>query len=122
MPSSLQARMIRRAISPRLAIRIFLNIARRSTSSPTEDPALAALYLFDTKKCLAELHRLSILRQDLGNDARALGLDLVHHLHGLDDADHGVRSDLLACADVGRSIRRRRRVERAHHRRLYFLM
>src|SRR6185503_7997059 len=41
----------------------------------------------DLEQHLAVLHRLGVLRQDLTNHAGVLGLDLVHDLHRLDDAD-----------------------------------
>ena len=52
MPSSRQARWMRSAISPRLAIRIFSNIA-----------------LLDHEQRLAVLHRLAVLDQDRLDDA-----------------------------------------------------
>src|SRR5262245_50398539 len=68
MPSSLQARNTRSAISPRLAIKIFSNMAS-----------------FDDHQRLAELHRLAVLDQNLGHGAGARGRNLVHRLHRLDD-------------------------------------
>src|SRR5258708_23776129 len=67
MPSSLHAVMIRTAISPRLAIRIFL-------------------YRTDGKQSLPVLHRLSVHHQLAFDDAADLALDLVHQLHAFDDA------------------------------------
>ena len=46
---------MRRAISPRLAIRIFLNIGRRVLRRAS----------FDDEQRLAELDRLAVLAQDL---------------------------------------------------------
>ena len=50
---------------------------------------------FDDEHRLAELHRLAVLLEDGLDRAGLVGLDLVHHLHGLDDAEriadgHGV--------------------------------
>src|SRR5882757_673599 len=68
IPISLHARCTRRAISPRLAMRILSNIV-----------------LADDRERLAELHGLAILHQDL-DDLAGLGRgDRVHGLHGLDD-------------------------------------
>src|ERR1700744_580448 len=72
MPSSLQARSTRSAISPRLAIRILSNIA-----------SVAAL--FDDDQRLAKLYRLAVLDENLGHRAGARRRDLIHGLHGLDD-------------------------------------
>src|SRR6266852_2246444 len=66
MPSSLQARKTRNAISPRFAIRILSNIS------------------LDDHQRLAELDRLAVLDQDLAHGARAWGWNLVHGLHRLD--------------------------------------
>src|ERR1700761_6667015 len=71
MPMSWQARWMRSAISPRLAMRIFLNKAARR--------------LFDDDQRFAVLHRLTVRHQDLLQDAALRRLDRVHHLHGLDD-------------------------------------
>src|SRR5688572_25593730 len=79
MPISLHARWTRRAISPRLAIRIFSNIA-----------------LLDDDEGLAELHRLGVAHQDLDHAARARGRDRVHGLHGLDDEQGGALLHLIA--------------------------
>src|SRR5690606_1970472 len=76
MPSSRQARWIRSAISPRLAIRIFSNMS------------------FDHEQRLAELHRRPVLDQDLADRAGGVGLDLVHQLHRLDDAQRVAFLDL----------------------------
>src|SRR5262245_25326727 len=84
MSSSLHAQMTLSAISPRFAMRIFLNIA--SASGP------------DGKQRLPVLDRLAALLVDLHELAGRLGLDLVHELHGLDDAEH--LSDPDAVADV----------------------
>src|SRR6185437_4575685 len=71
MPISLQAQMIRRAISPRLAIRIL-----RNTLAPRPHQ----------QQRLAELDRLAVGHQLAHHGAGRLGLDLVHQLHGLDVA------------------------------------
>src|SRR5690606_3243633 len=70
MPSSLQARRMRRAISPRLAIRTFWNMG---------------LPLLDDDEWLAVFDRLGILEQDTRDGARAMCGDLVHRFHGFDD-------------------------------------
>src|SRR2546430_5904952 len=71
MPSSRQARRIRSAISPRLAMTIFSIMGR----------------LFDDEQRLAELDRIAVLGHDRGDATGPVGFDLVHHLHGLDDED-----------------------------------
>src|SRR5258706_7387657 len=76
MPSSRQARWMRSAISPRLAIRIFSNTR-----------------LADDEEGLAVFDRLAVLDQDRLDGARGVGLDLVHQLHRLEDADR------FACLD-----------------------
>src|ERR1700716_2537715 len=68
MPISLHARCTRRAISPRLAMRIFSNMA-----------------LADDRERFPELHGLAILHQDLHDLAGAGRGDRVHGLHGFDD-------------------------------------
>src|ERR1043166_9422508 len=75
MFSSLQARMIRTAISPRLATRSFSNM---------EIEALRCLELrrAELEERLAVLNWLGVFYRDLGNDSFGLGLDFVHHLHG----------------------------------------
>src|SRR5262245_44141215 len=75
MPSSLHAQMTRRAISPRFAINTFLNIRPKS-----------ALLRPHGSERLSVLDRLTVLRQDPDDLASHLGLDLIHHLHGFDDA------------------------------------
>src|SRR5881296_2298672 len=81
MPSSRQAQMIRSAISPRLAIRIFLNMGCAGTGSCRRG-------LPDLEQRLPVLHRLPVRDQSLENLAVAVRLDLVHQLHRLDDAHH----------------------------------
>src|SRR5687768_2005287 len=86
MPISRQARMTRRAISPRLAMRTFLNTRLR---------------LGQAEQLLAVLHVLPVLRQHLGHLAVALRFDLVHQLHRLDDADDLALADALPDLDEG---------------------
>src|SRR5580700_2690456 len=99
MPSSLQAQMTRTAISPRLAIRILLNRT-------------------DGKQSLPVLHRLPVHDQLALDDAGGLGFDLVHELHGLDDAENLAGLDALAYAHEGWRSRRRGLVEGTHDGRL----
>src|ERR1700687_5889183 len=68
MPSSLQARSTRKAISPRLAIRILSNIGPATPS-------------FDDDQRLAEFHRLAVLEKNLDHTAGTRGRNLVHGLH-----------------------------------------
>src|SRR5688572_28460273 len=100
MPISRQARWMRSAISPRLAIRILPNIS-------AED-----------EKRLAVLHRLAVLDEDRLHHAGGVGLDLVHELHRLDDADRVALLHRLPDLDERLGIGRRRAVKGADHRRL----
>src|SRR6266480_441818 len=70
------------------------------------------------EKDLAKLNRLRVLCDDFPNHARDLGLDLVHDLHGLDDAHHLPHIHPAADLHVGLCRRFGRLIERAHHRRL----
>src|SRR4029450_5004482 len=103
-PSSLQARSTRRAISPRLAIRILSNIAPRSA-------------LLDHRKRLAIFNRLAVLAEDRDNRAGAGGGDLVHGLHGFDDEQRLPCGDARADLDERRRTRLRRAIGGADHRR-----
>src|SRR5688500_9837977 len=70
MPSSRHATMMRIAISPRFAMRIFLNIG------------------FYGEQPLPVLHGLAILDIDLDDFAVVFRVDLVHQFHRFDDAQH----------------------------------
>src|SRR6187399_1954754 len=69
MPSSLQARRIRSAISPRFAMRTFWNI------------------LLDHHERLAVFDRRGIVHDDPADGAGAVRRNLVHGLHRFDDED-----------------------------------
>src|SRR5947199_124001 len=85
MPSSRQARRIRSAISTRLAMTSFTIMGR----------------LFDDEQRLAELDWIAVLGHDRGDATGPVGFDLVHHLHGLDDAQHLAHLDFIADLDEG---------------------
>src|SRR5688572_7259274 len=90
MPSSLQARRMRSAISPRLAMRILSNIAA----------------LFDDEQRLAVFHRLAVLDEDRRHGPGAGGDDVVEGLHRLDEQE--LVADLDAGTDVDEGFRLRR--------------
>src|SRR6202158_3941346 len=95
MPSSLQARSTRSAISPRLAIRIFSNIRSSagewriangelgigSPSVPIRYSLFATRHSLDDHQRLAELDGLTVLEQDLGHGSGARRRNLVQGLH-----------------------------------------
>src|SRR5687768_11452921 len=103
MPISRQARWMRSAISPRLAIRILPNISAQD------------------EKRLAVFHRLAVLDQDGFHHACGVGLDLVHQLHRFDDADGVALLHRVADFDERLGVGRGRAVERADHRRLDYM-
>src|SRR5580704_12152643 len=78
MPSSLQAQMTRSAISPRLATRIFWNMAGRRLPLPAGTDAVKRLPVF---------HGLSVFDKDANQFAAFVRLDFVHQLHGFDDTE-----------------------------------
>src|ERR1044072_727080 len=113
--------MTRIAISPRLAIRIFLNMvarlrASRSVPVPRSYPSLSGP---DREEALAVLDGLAVLHVDVDDLAVVLAVDLVHQLHRFDDAKNvallGRRTDIdeRGGARLGRS------VEGAHNRRFH---
>src|SRR5213594_3605113 len=67
---------------------------------------------------LSELDRLGVLHQYLPHHARDLGLDFVHDLHRLDDADDLTGRDPAPGLDVGLGAGLRGRVVRPHQGRL----
>src|SRR5512132_2112362 len=97
--------MTRSAISPRFAMRTFLN-----TGPPTPPcgrrggAARPVSNGLDAEQGLAELHGRGVLGEDLGDLPRDLRLDLVHQLHRLDDAED------LALLHHGADVDERRRL------------
>jgi len=85
----LQALMTRTAISPRLAIRIFLNRT-------------------DGKQSLPVLDRLPVHHQLAFDNAAGFAFDFVHQLHALDDAEHLAHLNALANPNERRRIVRSR--------------
>src|SRR5690606_3623534 len=83
MPISCAARWMRRAISPRLAIRM----REMAIGSGNHDQRLV------------ELDRLGVLYQDLLHRAGGGGGDRVHHLHRLDDQQGVAGLHLVADLD-----------------------
>ena len=124
MPISLHARMIRSAISPRLAISIFLN-----TQTPQWSPNFkllgsnskliylnldvelwisrtgAELYRFDHEERLPVFHGLSILDKDLNDLTGCLGFNLVHEFHGLNNTEYLPFFHDVTAFDIGRLVR-----------------
>src|SRR4249919_2225616 len=101
IPSAWQARRMRSAISPRLAMTTLSSIGVASA---------------DHEERFVEFDRLTAFHEDLQHGARDIGFDRVEHLHRLDDAEGFAGLDGLADADEGGLVRRRRGVERADHR------
>src|SRR5688572_16369351 len=93
--------MTRSAISPRLAIRIFLNM------------------WFDGEEPLAVVDGLAVLHIDLDDLAVAFGVDLVHQLHGFDDAEDLPLFDGLSDFRKGLRSGLRLAIEGADDRRLH---
>src|ERR1035441_6939999 len=102
MPSSRQARRIRRAISPRLAMTTFSSMGNG---------------LLNNEQRLAEFHGLAVLDQDGLNRSGLLRFDLIHHLHRLDDAHHLAEFDFVTDLDKILGPGRGAGVVRSDHRR-----
>src|SRR4051794_23185160 len=90
MPSSLAARRMRSAISPRLAIRILSNIR-----------------LLDHQERLAIFDRRAVLDKNRRDRARARRDDLVEGLHGFDEENLLARLHLRSDLDEGFGFRGR---------------
>src|SRR5690242_15307780 len=109
IPISLQVQMMRQAISPRLAIRIFLNLrglkairnfchkeAQEAQKNGFVLPVLLCGLTLNTEQRLPVLYRLSVLDVDLDHFSRRFRLNLVHEFHGFDDAHDRCRLDVAA--------------------------
>src|SRR5215218_10979206 len=107
MSSSWRARITRTATSPRFATRTRLNGIER----PPE-------HRLDLEQELSELDGIAVPDVDAADDAVEVGLDLVHQLHRLEDAERLAVCDRRALLDERRRSGRRRPVERPDHRRL----
>src|SRR5260370_24619117 len=132
MPRSLQARNIRKAISPRWAIRIFSNMAVRMTDDGcqmTDDCGftrlssvlchLTSVLSFYNHQRLAKLHRLRVLEQDLDHRAGLRCGNLVEGLHRLDDQERIARLDRGAHVAEWLGARLGRPIGRADHGRCH---
>src|SRR6266511_1473193 len=104
--SSLQARMMRTAISPRFAIKIFSNIwlwyyQQPDQACPGCVPPACGDLRSNLEQWLAEFDRLGVLDQDLRHHSFGLGLNFVHDFHLLDDAHDRFRVNLGTDVDIG---------------------
>src|SRR5271169_5632261 len=108
MPSSRQARWMRSAISPRLAMRIFWNI---DSTCLRAKPDLHASWpdlirpSFQDQQNFAVFHRRAVGHQDAGDGAGLGGPDLVERLHRLDQQQRLAGRDALADGDERRRAR-----------------
>src|SRR5215210_3754391 len=91
IPSSWSARMTRTATSPRFATRTRLKRIER-----------AAEDRLDLEQELAELDGVAVLDVNALDDSVEIGLDLVHQLHCLEDAQRLARGDRRALLDERR--------------------
>src|SRR5271154_5389372 len=111
MPSSLQAVRIRNAISPRFAIRTFLNIMMLGSNAVPVRSLLLFLARADAEERLAILDRATVLDENTHDLARHIRFDLIHQLHGFDDSEHSalvhIGTDLHEWigAGTGRSVK-----------------
>src|SRR5262245_42123034 len=96
---------MRTAISPRLAMSIFLNMLGNSPGAR----------LLDDEERLAEFDRICVLDQDFSDAPSAVGGDLVHGLHGFDDAQSLAGLDGITYFYKGLAIGRGGIVEGADH-------
>src|SRR6185295_1946032 len=117
IPISLHAHITRSAISPRLAIRILRKLTGSGPPSPTR--GAAASIRADGEERLAVLDGLPALVVDLDDLPRDLRLDLVHQLHGLDDAEHLAHAHAVTHVHEGWRAGVGRAVEGAHDRALH---
>ena len=104
MPSSLQARSTRSAISPRLAIRILLEQERRRVHSMISSGSPYSTGWPSSTRIV-------------GDRAGARRRDLVHRLHRLDDQDVSALAHRVADVDVGPGAGLGERIGGADHRR-----
>src|SRR6056297_180707 len=101
-PISRQARITRRAISPRLAIRILSN--------------MPVPRLFEDDEGGAVFDRCAVLDQNAFHRAAARRRDVVHRLHRLDDKQGIAFVDLLANRNERGRARFRLHVDSTDHR------
>src|SRR5699024_1845079 len=104
MPSSLQARRIRNAISPRLAITILSSMFAS---------------LLDDDQRLVKFYRLSTFDQNCFHGTGFVRFDLVHHFHGFNDAQGIAHVDFLTHFDERFCVRAWGAVESTNHRGTY---
>src|SRR5579864_4675558 len=103
IPISRHARWMRNAISPRLAMSTFSNIA---------------LKLLQDEQWLAVLNRYAVADQDLGHASGPRRRDLIHHLHRFDDEQDLPLTNRVADFDEGGRLGLRAQIDGADHRRL----
>src|SRR5437763_11476251 len=114
-PISLQARITRRAISPRLAMRT-LEIMRKLPVAGSRLPETPGNWQPATgnpngasdshrEQLLTVLDRLPILRKHFHDLAVDVRFDFVHQLHRLDDAEHFSFADVIADRHEGIRLR-----------------
>src|SRR5690606_15519937 len=105
-PSSLHARMMRSAISPRLAMSTFCIAASGSGSG-------------DAEQGLIEFDRLAVVGRDSLDATARFGFDGVRPLHGFKDARYAAGLDGPAAFNGGRGLGGRRAVEGTEHGRAH---
>src|SRR5579871_4657066 len=110
IPSSLQVRSTRSAISPRLAMRILSNMSDVGCLSSDGPRHL----LYDHQR-LPELDGLAVLDQDLNDGSGAGGGDLIHGFHRLDDEKGVAGGDPAADLHKGAGAGLRPRIGGADH-------
>src|SRR5580693_991553 len=129
MPSSLHAQMTRKAISPRFATRIFLNMIclRRPAwddlsgglielTSVEQCPSFCRA---DSEQFLAVFDGLTVGNEFLDQLSGHIAFNFVHQFHRFDNAQYLAHIQRIAYFDKWWRTRRRGFVKSAHDRRLH---